>query len=53
MIGCVEITTHNDTISTMKMTATDCISINLKKRVSNLMMDGEFKMPLPKRRNDN
>jgi hypothetical protein len=52
MSGCVEIINQNDIISRMNMTAAMFTSIGHKKRVNNMMMDGEFKMPLPKRRNN-
>jgi hypothetical protein len=54
MNGCVEIMNYPhcaDLIARMNMTAQSFTSANLKKRVNNSMMDGEFKMPLPKRRN--
>lgn len=54
MSGCVEIISNHssDIISRMNMTATMFTSMSHKKRVNQQMMDGEFKMPLPKRRNN-
>jgi hypothetical protein len=54
MSGCLEILNQNDIISRMNMTAAMFTSVSLKKRVTSQMgMDGDFKMPLPKRRNNN